>query len=87
MTDQKGVRARDSLRVYIWLPVISVLRPLIYSLNPSRDIMAANYKCAYVRLQQVTAGYRTNYIARKSTAAKRLREYGAICMGRASDFV
>jgi hypothetical protein len=43
--------------------------------------MAGNHKCG---LRNVTAGYRTNYIARKGMAAKRLRKFGAICIGRAS---
>jgi hypothetical protein len=34
--------------------LISVLRPLIYSLNPSGDIISGNQNAAYVRLQQVT---------------------------------
>jgi hypothetical protein len=63
---------------------ISVLRPLIYSLNPSRDKMAGNQKCGWLRLPHVTGPIISQgRVWLYSVWGSMVR----VCMGRASTFV
>jgi hypothetical protein len=64
--------------------LISVLRPLIYSLNPSRDKMAGNQKCGWLRLPHVTGPIISQgRVWLYSVWGSMVR----VCMGRASTFV